>query len=447
MVEKSLLSDGARRRVQAPSPASRHEFWWSVFLVMCLIQYTGCWLYPAAGGFGMLEAISPEKKFGAQFQLLLWAAIAGGALLHVMKSGFDKLFHVLKVFFPFWSIGLLAALFGFDPFTSLRYFTLWTLALVAAAMVGSELTPERGIKVLGYALLFLMLGSVVMALLVPSIGAQVYGSGTVWRGLFTNKNQLGWVAALSLVISVVLVRRLGVKLSVLTGLAACACLLMSGSKGALVAALVTLGFTYLLGMLASRVTVGFGIAVILFVFLVAGVFGLLVLPNVLELLGRDMTLTGRTDVWSVFFHSISRSIWFGEGPGAFTAVSPLTVPLAAKLQSLGAIVTPHNIYLGVLGDSGLFGLVGFLGLLFYITFVVPLSSQKSLALTTSAVGFLMMAHGMVETHEVFSPGIGWFLLALGRALTLRDAGAAAATQAVPARVAAPSRTKLGNRLI
>jgi O-antigen ligase len=395
------------------------QFCWSVLLVMCLIQYTSAWLYPAVIGFGG-DAVNPEKILGAQFQWLLWLSIAGGVLLHVLRSGFDKLFKILKIFLPFAAAGLIASLFGFDPVMSLRYFILWTLALTAAALIGSELAPARAIKVLGYTMLCLMLGSVLMAIAVPSVGVQHYGSEVVWRGIFTNKNQLGWVSAMALVFVVSLARRLGMKLSGMVGLLACVCLLFSGSKGALAAAMATLGFAYLIAKLGPRVTLGFGVGIIAFLVVVGGIFGFLVLPYVLEALGRDMTLTGRTDVWAIFFHSMSNTLWFGQGPGAYTGISPLTAPLAIKLQSLGAIYTPHNTYLGVLGDSGLFGLVTFSAVLSYTTVIVPLSTKQPLAIMGAAIGFLILAHGVVETHDVFSPGIGWFLLALARALTLRD---------------------------
>jgi O-antigen ligase len=97
-------------------------------------------------------------------------------------------------------------------------------------------------------------------------------------------------------------------------------------------------------------------------------------------------------------------------------LSPLTLPLANKLSYLGTIVTPHNVYLAVLGDTGLFGLLAYLSAMLYLTLVRPLSKPGRYTLLSAAVGFLILAHGLVETHEVFIPGLAWLLLVFGHAV-------------------------------
>jgi exopolysaccharide production protein ExoQ len=51
---------------------------------------------------------------------------------------------------------------------------------------------------------------------------------------------------------------------------------------------------------------------------VLGAFGIwIVLPVLLRFLGKDMTLTGRTTIWSVLLTSLAKRPWLGYGYSAF----------------------------------------------------------------------------------------------------------------------------------
>ncbi len=401
-----------------PKPPARQQFM-AVLLMLYLIQFTGAWIYPPSSAI-TLDSLQLEKFMGVPFQYAIWGLVVLTLAWHGQTYGLARLSRVLAVVAPFGVVGLVSAVFGFNPFTSTRYVILWSLAVIGAAVVGSELAPQCGLRILCQMMLLLMAGSVVMALAVPSIGQQGYGFTMVWRGLFTGKNQLGWIAALALIIATSYASRTTWKLSASTILMAGVCLVFSGSKGALAAAMVAIGYIYLVNWLAPRVTPGFGVFVTLSMMAIAGLTIFLVLPYVLEALGRDMTLTGRTDVWRTYFAAMTKTLWLGEGAGAYTSLSPLTLPLAAKLTDLGAIVTPHNIFLGVLGDAGLFGLLAFIAMQVYLTLTRPFLVRQPSVILCSGIGFVMMAHGMVETHEVLSPGPGWMLLMLTFAFSLQE---------------------------
>jgi exopolysaccharide production protein ExoQ len=405
--------------ILAPRGLGTRERWWLVLLALFLIQFTGAWIYPPSAG-GIFESIQKEKILGVPFQWSIWGLIVLGTFLHSARYGFGRLAGALRIFLPFWIVGVIAAGFGFDPFLSMRNVILWSLMALGAAVAGSELTAARAIRLMCITLAAIMLLSVALALFAPPIGTQMYGLNAVWRGAFTYKNQLGWAAALTLVISVVMLRRDSLWITLSAAALSGICLVGSGSKGALGAAIAALVYVLIVSRLARRVTPGFGIFLTVFTFGVVACIGMIVMPIVLELLGRDATLTGRTDIWQAYFNAMAKTPWFGEGPGAYTSLSAVTLPLAQKLQSFGSIVTPHNIFLGVLGDTGLFGLVTFLAALLYLTLVLPMMRPGSSVMLCAAIGFLILAHGLVETHEVLAPGPGWFLLILTYALALQE---------------------------
>lgn len=397
---------------QSSSPLQRY---WALLLVLCLVQFSGIWIYPPSST-ALFDNISGEKYLGLPFQWSVWALVALSFLLHVIQRGFAPLMSAVGIFVPFWIMGLVAGVFGYDPIGSTRLVILWTLAIIASGMLGLELPAERAGRLICICLTLFMLLSVLLALAMPSVGTQLYGFTSVWRGGFASKNTLGWAAALSLVASLALCQRQAWRWQAAAAVLALACLIGSGSKGGLVATLVTLAYVFLLRRIAGRVTTGFGIFIMLSLALAAAVSALLVAPLILEALGRDVTLTGRTDVWSSYFASMIKTPWLGDGPGAYTGLSPLTLPLANKLSYLGTIVTPHNVYLAVLGDTGLFGLLAYLSAMLYLTLVRPLSRPGRYTLLSAAVGFLILAHGLVETHEVFIPGLAWLLLVFGYAV-------------------------------
>jgi O-antigen ligase len=423
-----------KQEKHAPSGA-----FWVLLLVLMLIQFTGAWAYPPASEFG--AELRTERTLGVPFQYSLWLLILLAMAWHVNKAGFAPLFRVLRLFVPFWAIGLLAAVFGFDPISSTRSVVLWSLMAIGAALITIELPAERVVRVVNLTTIALMLASALLALALPTYGTHLSGSVHAWRGVFVGKNMLGWIAALLVVANVVMVNQQNWRLAGGAALLAFICLVGSDSKGALMAALITLGYLFMLTRLRRRLTPGFAVGVLVFLLLLTAVMIFLVAPFLLEALGRDATLTGRTDVWSTYLAAIVKTPWLGEGPGAYTTLSPLTAPLAQRLAYLGAILTPHNIYLGVIGDTGLFGLIIFLCTLIYLATILPLRLRGQGTLMCAVVGFLILAHGMVETHEILIPGPGWFLLMLAYGLVLKHAVAAPTRRAQrPARQ--PLRDKL-----
>jgi O-antigen ligase len=395
------------------------DYFWVLLLIMCLIQFSNAWIYPSASE-AMVNSLRVTKVLGVPFQTSLWLLIVAGLAMLGHQIGFDSYVRVVRLVLPYWGLGMLAALFGFNPPGSVVTLLLWALMITGATCTALSIPGNRIIKLMCGTLGGVMVLSVLVVLLLPDVGKEVYGTTTVWRGAFVSKNTYGWVAALTLVISVAALDRDNRRWTASAALLSVVGLLGSGSKGAFVAALATLCYLGLIRWSARRLSPGFGVFAVLGVLVTATVAALLVMPMVVEMLGRDMTLTGRTQVWGLYFNSMMKSPWLGEGPGAYSSLSPFTAPLAAKLQSLGNIVTPHNVFLGVLGDTGLFGLCTFMLIMGYLTIVLPLYRPGRGAWMCAAVGFQILSHGLVETHEVLSPGLGWFLLMLSYTVSCKE---------------------------
>jgi exopolysaccharide production protein ExoQ len=227
---------------------------------------------------------------------------------------------------------------------------IWLLVgLVLASVlwtVAPDLTPRRSLLLLGTTLFgvylamrytlreqlqFLALAfgaiiilSILFAIALPFYGVMSYQEGGIhagaWRGIMTHKNILGRMMSLSGLVFLFVAlanpisnRRYrwipwaGFILSIVL-------IILSTSKTSLIVFLTLMTVMHLYRSLRSNFTklIPLCIAFIL----VGGVAATLLLDNldvIAGSLGRDLTLTGRTDIWSAMLEIIAERPWFGYG--------------------------------------------------------------------------------------------------------------------------------------
>lgn len=388
----------------------------SLLLVVCLAEYAQTWVYPRAVPGEVLLEVSSRLPL----RIALWVLAPLAIIVHLLRRGFAGPIAVLMPFALFWLAGLVSGLLGFSPAASMRLVGPWLMMALAAAVIGLELPAQRVLRIVLATLLAMMLGSIALALLLPERGTMIASGESVWRGLFIGKNWLGQVAAWGLVSAVCLAPAAPRRLAWSTAALSLVCLIGSGSKGALVGAGIALGFGFVVARLSRRLA-----PTLVALTLTVGVIGMvllamLALPVLLEALNRDITLTGRTLIWTVYVEDMLRHPWFGQGPGAYTNPSPVTAPLALQLSRYGPIFTPHNAYLGVFGDAGVFGIVGFIAALLWAAVLAPLWSPSVAMRASAAIAMTIAITGLVETVHVFGASAGLFLVVLLRAVALAD---------------------------
>lgn len=394
-------------------------WFYSGFLLLCLVQFSNAWYWPVHPEFGNLATPRFDKVFGSPFQYFMWVLISGVLVSHLLRHGAARLVEVLAPWALFCFAGLLAGLLGFDWIASLRHTIFWLLMAVSAAVAGIELAPRRALDALRGSLVIVLAASVVVALWLPGAGTQLYGTISVWNGVFVSKNQLGWVAALALMVGWHgLGRHESRPMSACLVAVAVIALVGSQSRGSLVAAAAGSAYMLLLVILSKRFSEALTAMLAIGAALATLVFLRLVLPALLDVMGRDATLTGRTDIWDVYLSAMLKTPWLGEGPGSFTGLSSITERLAQSLASLGGIYTPHNMFLGAFGDAGLVGLAAFCGSLLYVGFVDPIRAGSLVSKALAGMCIVTVVGGMVEAHEVYSAGVGGFMLVLMRAIVV-----------------------------
>lgn len=323
---------------------------------------------PQAGGTA--SRLLWLSLLGLGFAAVLLRLSLAGALVRRLNP-FLLAFVVLAVASVAWSIDA--------PVTARRLIRVLTIVAVAAGFALMAWHAQRFQNVVRPALTLVLLGSLVFGAGWPALGIHTDSTGVLagaWHGLANHKNALGDLACIGMIfwLHAWLSKEAGA-LPALTGLAlAAACLLLSRSSTSLVAT----GFTLLFLTLLLRSPRGLRrfmpwiVALFVAALLAYTLVLLRILPGMHTLLspigaitGKDMTFTGRTDIWDIMWEHIRLHPVLGTGYGAYWTGTEPGMPSFEFVARLGFDpASAHNGYLDILNELGAVGLAvlfGYLG--------------------------------------------------------------------------------------
>lgn len=213
----------------------------------------------------------------------------------------------------------LSTLWSVSPEDTLRRSIALSASTVFGLYLGTRFDVLWVVRLLAMALALEMLASLICGMAFSDIGVASEGEyAGAWRGVYVSKNSLGATMLIACLVYYVLYavdrsrwHLLGIGIAL--GLLA---LSMSRTPVVILLALVpSLSLTRRFSRDPRRfgIVIGLTLCAAGIVALFAGVM----LQSVLELLGRDVTLTGRTDIWSLTWDAIQERFWTGYGYGAF----------------------------------------------------------------------------------------------------------------------------------
>lgn len=266
--------------------------------------------------------------------------------------------------------GLLSALwaplpgFAFRQAFSIVGVTVLTLAFVSAAWY-----PERWGRLARCTLTVALLLSAAVALALPDIGvhseqaAQLQGA---WRGITYQKNGLGQLAAVSLLLftHAGASRAMSAALTAAGALLAVFVLIMSKSSTSLALALLCCLLLLAIlrpplrlrggrGALGLGLLLACGLPAYLYVLFGGGLSLELFMQPLAAIFGKDATFSGRTVLWEIVLEQIGQHPVRGLGFNSFWGLHAATA-----LQEKTGYVAPnaHNGYLDLTNELGLIGL-------------------------------------------------------------------------------------------
>ena len=244
-----------------------------------------------------------------------------------------------------------------------------SIALVGTSFFGAYLasryTFKEQVELLGWIMGAVVILSLVFVVAVPSLGIATGVHEGAWRGIFTHKNGLGSRMVLSGITFWVLALDAKRYRWLLWGLlgSSVMILIFSQSLGSLLGFVLPLSAFFIYRALRWNILflVPFGLMLILVVGFPAG-WMWVHLDQVLIALGKDPSLTGRTELWDLVIQAIYRRPFLGYGYQTFW--QGLSGESAFIWRAIGLDNLPtwhaHNGILQLFLDTGLLGVVLFL---------------------------------------------------------------------------------------
>ncbi len=380
------------------------------YIVVALMVLSGAFM-PLLVGY----ADASEKAFADPVRIQLTLSgiyIAGAGLLLWMRVFRNGRLSVPPLLILLLAYAAASFVWSVDPYLTLKR----VVPLIGTTLVGVYLGARfalQGLVRLVFAACFAMTaGSLIFGLALPQYGFQLgeeFWAGL--RGVFANKNTMGSIAALGILISIYhivgdgrepdrtrfWIGAAGLALAVL-------CLMLSRSMSSLVAStasIAALGALRLLQRSRDPVVPATGclVAIVL--------AGIVLSPGniavLFDMFGRDSTLTGRVALWDFAVGLIVSRPWLGYGYAVAWD----------KLAWYFHVAHVHNGFLQVTLDLGV------LGLAFCLLFLAQLTSRCMSLLRRScsfqatlpaALTLLVLLGNTTEVSLLAGYSLHWCLL-------------------------------------
>jgi exopolysaccharide production protein ExoQ len=268
------------------------------------------------------------------------------------------------------------------------------------------------LNVLAAGFIVLIAGSLALGLLAPSVGRMTFEHPGAWSGLWTHKNTLGGIMALGVAIcaAAAIVTPDRRNLWIGCAVAAFVLVLLSTSKTALIASALGLGIIAFC-MLVRRGPLHTIVAgAVVGTFLVAGIGVVFLAPDlIVAALGRDLTLTGRTDIWEASARFVEAKPWLGYGYYAFWL--PDNGPAYWVREAVAwQVASAHSSWLELALGLGRLGVVLFaLQLLVTLSRGVGVVMQPRAGLWAPAFLATFALYTLSESHALQANNIFWII--------------------------------------
>lgn len=252
---------------------------------------------------------------------------------------------------------LISALWSLHPDITMRRAIAFLFTTTFAVYLGLRWSLAQTLTMLAIGLGLLVVLSYVFIVAVPDIGIDHFMHEGAWKGVFFQKNVTGRMLVW-LILSLLWLDWNGYgRRWLMRGLLGLSLVLlpMCQSGTALVTTVLVVGVLTLVQGLRGHVRLLVpAVAIVAFALVAAAMATGVFYKDMLALLGRDITLTGRTELWEHTTMSLRDHWTLGFGFGAYWWGD--NGPAAAYTEGWG-ITSAHNGWIEVMLDLGLPGLV------------------------------------------------------------------------------------------
>jgi exopolysaccharide production protein ExoQ len=399
------------------------EYW---FGVISLLIYSGSVIVlVTSGGQQEYEEVTYDNSLirAAYFSVY-------GITVLLLSFRWRKTLQTLRQDYWIFSLVVVAAMsffWSFEKSNTLKDIFTITGSSLFGLYLASRYTLKQQLELMSWTYGIVIVLSFIFAVAIPKLGIMGAAHQGKWRGVFSHKNGLGQSMVYSFLTFMFLTYQhkkykllmwIGMSLSVVL-------LLLSASTSSMfnlfmlvivffVMYIVRLPYLVMMPVIALIITAG-------------EAFYLWSINNsgaIFNSVGKDATLTGRTDLWQLTTDMIWKQPWLGYGFGGFWQ----GLNGAESGYILRAVTWtpshPHNGYLQLLLDLGILGL-----LIFSIGFLIAMIRALNLIRSTTSVAALwpivhmaqLLITSTTETQLFASNNVGWiFYVAVSFSLDPRS---------------------------
>ncbi len=382
------------------------KFIWNTFAIVVLFLGTGAFISMA------IDTSNPDSATdGSALMQLGWAMIYIVVLVRAfpLRRQIFKALAANKALLFLLLLAILSAAWSANPGLTVRR----GFALLATTLFGIDFairySLREQLRLFGIAIAVAITISVVVELffhgLVPTVDTAYPDA---WNGVFGQKNEFARFVVLASLLLLMRTRRVAI-IAITIG-ASVGLIVLCHSKTALVVFAAMLLLLWVFSRLRRRGPRALiaGIAGVLFVSAILSV--VVDLDSMVGLLGRDATLTGRTNIWAMALDSIGDKPLLGYGYSAFWNVAPEADRISTVLH--WKVPHAHNGFIDLTLQMGLVGLVLFLVVYVVairraITFAYRESGQESMW-PLAYLAFIML-YQVTESTIIVGNAILWMV--------------------------------------
>jgi exopolysaccharide production protein ExoQ len=357
------------------------------------------------GAEASVASLASLPTDGDSFSLTIWMVLLFGSTYLVIKNWRQVrglLAAVNRPFFYFMVLASLSILWSIEPAITLRrIIRLYIIVSVTVAFASAGWQPRRFENSVRWLLCLLLAASAIFCYWDPDLAIHHERSAELvnaWHGITTGKNVLGSVAGCAFILWLhgLLTGETG-RIAAIANLAlAGLCLVMSRSSTSLMATAFAAFFVILLVRppgsmrhLMPYIVGFFAVAVLLYALAVLNILpGLsVILTPIRTFSGKDLTFSGRTNIWYLLKLHIRQHPLLGTGYEAYWIGPVPSSPSYDMVNQLYFYPTEgHNGYLDVINDLGYVG-----GACLLAYFIVYLRQGLNLMRLERARGALYLA--------------------------------------------------------
>jgi O-antigen ligase len=297
---------------------------------------------------------------------------------------------------------------------SLRYLLSFLVVFLPVCLYIIEFGSRSLYRFLTVFLISVLFVSLFYIIIFPQYGIMSGNHFGAYRGVFLHKNVFGIfcaVTSLFCITAVLLNSQSKIKFFYMLVYVICMFLVLQSKSTTSVVLFFLSNFIYVffflfskIRSLTSKVIVYYTVLGILLFFLFT--FSIYY-ENIVYALGKDPTLTGRTDLWEVLFYIAMDRPIFGHGLGLFYRSE---IMYQYSIEFGWGAKSTHNSYLDLLLGIGIIGLFSFLYFVFNLLIKYPAVKLATPLETLCYSGLILcLLFGFFEAGAFISSNVIWIL--------------------------------------